>query len=268
MRMTSRALLVAALFSVVTGVGARRADAQLVPMGDAGVSMGHLHLTVKDAESHRKFWGALGGMPITNGQLQLIQFPGVFVMLRQAQPTGEMADSSVDRFGFKVKALQGSLSKWRAAGLTIEAGSKANEATLMAPDGVKVEIVEDKSIDVPVKMDTIHFNTASPAETQAWYVKTFGARASKRGQLIAADVPGVTLTFSQAAGTAVPTRGRSLDHIGFIIKDLEAFVKKLEAGGQKMDGPFRQLPNSKVTLAFLTDPWGTYVELNEHLAPE
>ena len=44
-------------------------------------------------------------------------------------------------------------------------------------------------------------------------------------------------------------------------------MRLLEAAGLKMDRPFRRLENSKVTLAFLIDPWGTNIELNENLAP-
>ena len=51
------------------------------------------------------------------------------------------------------------------------------------------------------------------------------------------------------------------------MKNLEAFCKKLEAGGVKLDRPFTRLPNSTTAIAFLTDPWGTYVELTENLAP-
>jgi hypothetical protein len=61
---------------------------------------------------------------------------------------------------------------------------------------------------------------------------------------------------------------RSLDHIGFEVKNLEEFCKKLEAAGQKFDRPYTRLPNSTTAIAFLTDPWGTYIELTENLAPQ
>ena len=51
------------------------------------------------------------------------------------------------------------------------------------------------------------------------------------------------------------------------MKNLEAFVKKLEAQGVKFDAPIRQVPNTKIKIAFFTDPWGTYIELTENLAP-
>ncbi len=49
--------------------------------------------------------------------------------------------------------------------------------------------------------------------------------------------------------------------------NLEELVKSLEAKGIKIDAPIRQVPNTKVKVAFLSDPWGTYIELTEGLAP-
>ena len=56
-----------------------------------------------------------------------------------------------------------------------------------------------------------------------------------------------------------------MDHIGFEVRDLEAFTKKLEAAGVKFDVPYRKIPSLGISLAFLTDPWGTYIELTEGL---
>ena len=61
----------------------------------------------------------------------------------------------------------------------------------------------------------------------------------------------------------VTTKGRVLDHIGFDVKNLEAFMKKLEAAGVKIDRPYTKNPQTGGALAFISDPWGTYIELNE-----
>ena len=230
--------------------------------------MGHLHLTVRDMEAHKKFWAALGGKPVQNGQLQLIQFPGTFVLLRQAEPGAGTVGSTVNHIGFQVKNMQDWVSKWQAAGLKMEPQTRPTQAYLIAPDDVRIEILEDTSIDVPLKMHHIHFFVAAPLETQAWYAKTFGAVPGKRGQNDAADLPGVNLTFSKADMPTVGTKGRSLDHIGFEVKNLEQFAKKLEAAGVKFDRPYQRLANSTTAIAFLTDPWGTYIELTENLAPQ
>ena len=83
----------------------------------------------------------------------------------------------------------------------------------------------------------------------------------------AGDLPGVNLTFSGTRTPVVPTKGRSLDHIGFDVLNLDEFVKGLEARGIMIDAPIRQVPNAKTRVAFLSDPWGTYIELTEGLAP-
>jgi len=77
----------------------------------------------------------------------------------------------------------------------------------------------------------------------------------------------VTLEFAKADVAPAGTRGRALDHIGFEVRGLEEFCKNLEAAGLKLDRPYTKLPNSTTAIAFLTDPWGTYIELTENLAP-
>jgi hypothetical protein len=42
----------------------------------------------------------------------------------------------------------------------------------------------------------------------------------------------------------------------------EGFIAKLEAAGIKLDRPYTK-NNTGGALAFITDPWGTYIELNE-----
>ena len=79
------------MFAIVGALAASAGPslrAQLAAPGEAGVVMGHVHLAVKDLDAHRRFWGALGGTPVQNGTLALIQLPGTFVMLRKAEPTG------------------------------------------------------------------------------------------------------------------------------------------------------------------------------------
>jgi len=87
-----------------------------------------------------------------------------------------------------------------------------------------------------------------------------------RGKFEAADVPGVNLSFTKAETPVVGTKGRALDHIGFEVKDLEAFCKKLEASGVKFDVTYRKVPALGIAVAFFTDPWGTYIELTEGLS--
>jgi catechol 2,3-dioxygenase-like lactoylglutathione lyase family enzyme len=242
------------------------AEAQLASPGEGGVAMGHVHLVARDVEASRRFFTSLGGTPVQNGSLQLIQFPGVFVMLRQAEPTAGTVGSVINHFGFNIKDIKGAVAKWQAAGLKVEV-TRADQAWLMTPDGARVEILEDAAISQPIRMHHVHFNVVAVPEVQAWYAKHFGAVPGKRGQNAAGDLPGVNLTFGKVEMVNAGTRGRALDHIGFEIRNLPQFIAKLEAAGVKLDSPLRKAGNNTTSIAFLTDPWGTYIELTEGLAP-
>ena len=77
--------------------------------------------------------------------------------------------------------------------------------------------------------------------------------------------PGINFNFSHTPdGGGAPTRGRMLAHIGFEVTNLEAFCRKLEADGVMLDVPYT-LHASGIGYAFLTDPWGVYIELTEGL---
>jgi Tripartite tricarboxylate transporter family receptor len=76
------------VFLALVALTAAQLPAQLAAItGNRGVSMGHLHLVVRDVDAQKNFWTALGGTPVKSGTLELIEFPGVYVMLRQGEPT-------------------------------------------------------------------------------------------------------------------------------------------------------------------------------------
>ena len=243
------------------------AHAQLAAPGEAGVAMGHVHLVVRDLEAGRRFFNALGGTPVQNGPLQMIQFPGVLILLREAEPTGGTVGSVINHFGFNVKDISSSVARWQAAGLNVEPGNRAEQAWLMTPDGARIEILEDTAIEESIRMHHIHWNVVAVPEMQAWYATHFGAVPGTRGRFDAGDLPGVNLTFAKVETVNPGTRGRALDHIGFEVRDLAQFIARLEAAGVTLDSPLREVADGAVSIAFLTDPWGTYIELTEGLAP-
>jgi catechol 2,3-dioxygenase-like lactoylglutathione lyase family enzyme len=243
------------------------ASAQLAAPGEGGVAMGHIHLVARDLEASRRFFTALGGSPVQNGTLQMVQFPGVFILVRQAEPTGGTVGSVINHFGFNVKDIKSSIVRWRAAGLMVETTARADQAWLTTPDGARVEILEEAAIAEPIRMHHIHWHVGAVPEMQAWYAKHFGAVPGTRGNNAAGSLPGVNLTFGKVEAVNQATRGRALDHIGFEIRNLPQFIARLEAAGVKLDSPLRKAGNGTTSIAFLTDPWGTYIELTEGLAP-
>jgi len=233
-----------------------------------GVAMGHLHLNTTDVEASRRFWMDFLGATITKkGSLELYKFPDVLVAVRKAPVSGGTDGSAVNHLGFAVQDLDAMLDKCEKMGYPIvKRMPDTRQAFIMGPDNTKVELSEDKTQSMPIRHHHIHFFNGEVMETQAWYAKMFGAKPGRRGKFEAADLPGVNLTFALSETPVVPTKGRSVDHIGFEIKNLEQFVKQLEAKGVKFDIPFRDVPKLGLKIAFFTDPWGAYVELTEGLA--
>jgi catechol 2,3-dioxygenase-like lactoylglutathione lyase family enzyme len=266
-------IFVLGVLGVLTLLPARAAWAQLAAPNDAGVSMGHVHLMVQDVDAAKKFWIAMGGVNSQMGPNEIFKFPGVLILVRKGEPTAAVPSvgSVIGHIGLHVPNTTEALARWTAAGLKTEVGQNPGQGFVWTPDGLtRVEILEDKTQTVPVAFHHVHFYVQDPSgtsiqEMQSWYAKMFGAKPGKRGPFDAADLPGVNLTFTKSDTPTVPSKGRMLDHIGFEIVGLEAFCKKAEANGVKFNVPFTPRPELGISLAFMTDPWGTYIELNEGL---
>jgi catechol 2,3-dioxygenase-like lactoylglutathione lyase family enzyme len=241
---------------------------QLAAPNASGVAIGHIHLNSNDVDAQVRFWTAVGGKIVQREKLTMVQFPGIYVLLRKQDYNGGSVGSTVDHFGFYVRDFDASVAKWKAAGLTWERANNPNvgQGFLTAPDGVRVEIYENKSIPTPLQMHHIHLLVADPLQAQQWYMQNFGATAGKRAQYDTANVPGTEITLGKTDMPRAPTKGRSVDHIGFEVKNIDAFVAKLQAAGIRTDAAIRNSANaSGLRIVYVTDPWGTEIEITEGL---
>jgi len=273
-------------FVALLVVDAQTASAQLTLAKDNPIVYGHHHIAASDVSAHMKFFvDALGGTKATFGpnKLEIVKFPNVLIFFRvNQQPSGGTRGTTVNHIGFSVPDLKAAVARIKANGFPMitrtevaatqqvvddiaPVNANVSIAFALGPDEVKVELVEQKQQDVPIKLHHVHFFGPQNTEMQAWYAKVFGAKPRTGGNFPAADLPGVALNFSPSPDPVVGTSGRSLDHIGFEIKDLETFCKKLEAMGIKLNVPYRKAEALGLGVAFVTDPWGTSIELNEGL---
>ena len=241
-------------------------SAQLAAPNDAGISLGHVHLIVADPDAQKKVWiEALGALEEKSGPLDLLKLPGIFIIVSKGMPNGGSNGSSVNHIGLAVKDYAATKAKLAAANVMMQELTPNQQMFAMFPEDVRVEIMEVKDQAAPVAFHHMHLSVPDPEMTREWYVKTFGAMpGTRRGP--AAMIPGGEVDFLKARMPQEPTKGRSLDHIGFEVKDLAAFLKKLEADGVKMDTPLRDMTQQiGLKIAFFTDPVGTRIELTEGL---
>ena len=236
-----------------------RVHAQLQPPNEMGVTMGHVHLIAHDVDGMRKFFVGLGGTSIEDGRL--IEFPGIFIMVSEGEPTAGTAGSIVNHIGFKVKNIA-EIAREVDGGRPV-----AGEGIRLLRAAGRTAYRDERGQDdqrIRSEFYHVHMWVDKPQEVQAWYQKMFGSVSSERptGNLFmyVGDIPGANLTFSDVmrmgppAGIYPPlagTKGRALDHIGFEVKNLEAFCKKLEAQGDQVrsasaerDDPGRRNPTA------------------------
>jgi len=263
--MKTRAVVAFVLASTLT---AGAAAAQPAPFNEIGVTMGHWHIASKDVDANKKLFLAMGGKLFMPGGNPLMMFPGLYINLNLGTEKGEggTVGSVVNHVGFIVDNVQTRVAQWKAAGVTVLPGNnnRLDQAFVVTPDGVRIEILEDKTQAMPIRHEHVHVSVpkAEVANAQAWYAKTFGGKADTRNDAPVVNIPGVQMRFATADAPQARTRGRVLDHIGFDVKDHQAFVRKLEAEGIKLDEPVRKSPTGS-TITYITDPWGTRIEIIE-----
>ena len=256
--------------------------------------MSQWHTIVRNIDATKKFWLLLGAKPVKVDGAEVMKLPGVLVFMTQGEPAGGKdgnKGTAVDHPGFTLLHGEELLTKLKAAGVKVEPigapeyGPESGYIT--TPDDLRIEMqgtqnslskraqlrFTGKYSEVAIASDHLHYflPESAPPEAQAWYAKLFGAntlRENNRGNTLAGDLPGIRLRFGVGRNVTalLPTKGRALDRVGFEVKNLEAFCKKLEASGVKFDQPYSKTRHKGYASAELTDPWGLTIELTEGLS--
>jgi catechol 2,3-dioxygenase-like lactoylglutathione lyase family enzyme len=149
-------------FWLASTLSAGVAVAQQAPFNEAGVTMGHWHLRSHDVAANKKIFVAMGGTPVTRGTAEGARFPGARVNMNlEDEPPGKggSVGSVINHVGFIVNNVQEQTAKWKAAGVPVLGGNnnRLDQAFVVTPDGVRVEILEDKTQTIPIQHEHVHF---------------------------------------------------------------------------------------------------------------
>ena len=82
-----------------------------------------------------------------------------------APPNGPTDGSVVNHVGFVVQNVQESVARWKAAGVPVSPGTngRPDQAFVNTPDGLRIEILEDKTQSAPIRHDVDISEAVFPA---------------------------------------------------------------------------------------------------------
>ena len=276
--------------------------AQLAAPNEMGVTFGQVRVIARDVEAEKKIWIGLQGVPIKIDGIDVIKFPGMFVFITQGVPaysqspgTGvvrisknaggrynnwAVAPAGANNEGNVInhvilshKVGSGVLEKLQGQGYRVinnmASDNEPDDGDVFSTENMRIDNNQDDKQTLPVIANAIQFDMPrySRREALAWYAEVFGA---KPGRGNAVTVPGLVrgLAFGMNTGSPVaprPSRGYTLDRIGFEVVNLEAFCKKLESMGIIFEYSYSKTRHKSFASAGITDPWGVGIELTEGL---
>ncbi len=169
--------------------------------------------------------------------------------------------SAVDHIGFSYKDLDAKMKQLSGSGVEIVSGVQQEGpikyAFVKDPWGTLIEVLQDPQIE---GFHHVHLATTDPRATLQWYVDAFGGEAARFAGLIPGVRYGDMWVLAKKVDAArAPTKGRSIDHLGWAFDDLDAAAVELKAKGVKFESEPFVFGTAKI--AFITTPDGVRIEL-------
>jgi catechol 2,3-dioxygenase-like lactoylglutathione lyase family enzyme len=229
-----------------------------------------VHLGVPDpvaaADWYRRYLGATPG-----DHTDRVMFGGTrFIFLKNERPAPSDG-AAIDHVALSFSDLDAQMQVLAGSGGRVtapvsEVAGLYRSGFIEDPWGAKIEVVDDPET---IGFHHVHVQVPDPARTRAWYVEMLGGTAGKlKGRLDGVKCADVWLLTQQ--GTAEPSRGHTVDHIGWRLPDLLTAAATLKARGvtfttEPQPGPAGD--HAPVLLSFAEDPWGVKFELLQRRQP-
>lgn len=170
--------------------------------------------------------------------------------------------SSVDHIGWSFKDLDAKMKDFEAAGIKILMPARAVGAIkfgfIVDPWGTKIEVMQDPEL---YGFHHIHLHSPNPDTTLAWYQSHFGGEIKKYGGMLPALLTDKIWIIAQKSPAKQPTEGRSVEHLGWRVSDMDASAAKLKAAGVKFVEEPHQFQDTPAKIAFIEGPDGVKIEL-------
>ena len=258
------AMLMLVFLSVVSPASAQ---AETTASDVSGLFGGHMHLVVPNVAKHREIWKLLGGVEKSSGPLKALKFPGMFILLREAEPSSPSKATTINHLGFTINDYALFKAKLQAVGAGFAQDDGESKILAELPGGVSVQMTLDANQQAPIVYSHTQLSAKNGRALRQWYVDVFGGEINKAEGSTSAVILGDRVNFLTLPDSApLPTQGTAIDHIGFEVADLDAFAKKMGQLDIDLDREPMCIEAINLCIAFMFDPTGTYIEVTEGLA--
>ena len=229
----------------------------------ATIPFDHIHLAVPDPEKAYDWYvsnldGQVGENP---GRVMFEAFSGrrplpvLMIFLRSvgAKPSD---GSVIDSIGFSVPDVAAKTKALELAGAKV-----VSPGVVIDPWGTKIELVND----IPGRgFHHVVLRVNDPDTAIRWFAGTFGGERTRIGGRDALRYGRTYLAFTRGASAAA-SEGRSIDHLGFAPRDMDAEAAALKAHGVRFTADPAPKPNQfGHRTAYAEAPGGIRIELVEH----
>ena len=224
-----------------------------------------VHLGVPDPQAAARWYVRhLGAAP--GDHVDRIWFGATRVIFLENAAPLPSRDSTIDHFAFSCADVTAHVSALEGSGIRVttpvsDMPGLGRYAFIEDPWGARIQLVEEPG---PFAFHHVHLRVPDSAEARAWYVDRFGGElATLKGTLDGIRYGDVWIFIDM--GAAKPSRGHTIDHVGFRMPDLLGKADELKAKGgltfttEPKPGPGGAY--SPVLMSFAEDPWGVKIEL-------
>ena len=230
----------------------------------------HVHITMSSPTKGVEWYAEHMGCEPVADRNDAANCGGVEIVFIPQATTGGSQGTGINHIGFSFPDLTAKMAELESVGVRgsgVRLQRNADGSTLrdvpglfkiafiFDPWGTRIELVEDLEY---LGFHHVHLSATDPDATLAWYRDVMGGKpASLRGRVDGLLFDKVWLLVSaHPEGTPATTVGRAIDHLGFVVSDLDAAAIEMSQQGAS----FRQEPavpengRTSAKLAFLDGP--------------
>ena len=239
----------------------------LLPGFAAAQSFTHVHLRVPDTDGAAQWYQSLLGGEFRPGGMASARYENGFIgtMPDDTEPAGS-GGSVIDHIGFSVEDVATTLGRAETmgAGVVNELRDGALGypfAMIEDPWGTRVELVQD------AEYPGLHHVHLRPADAQAlrdWFLEVFGGDHDPdrgMGRFDAIRYEGIWVYISANDEPPAASRGRSLDHMGFSVDDMDTVIENVRGTGYDYHELRPARPGSTTLLMFFEGADGVHFEI-------